>query len=517
MKYAKERKTTSILRRIIAVFVIIISLAIQIAISYFLITGIYIFKNAFWFDVANIIVTITSFIVVAHIYNRNINTSYKLTWSILILLLPWFGLFMYLFYGNGHYVPKRKSRIIKEYLANREQESEKVTKDDVDVEGYNIIKGLEKMSQLICYKNTDVIFYNDALKKHQQMVEDLKNAKKYIFMEFFVLAKGKLLDEIYEILSSKSKEGVRIYIIYDDVGSGPTFPRKEKNRFKQIENLTMHPYAPYGKNLNPGINYRDHRKIVVIDGIYAYCGGDNLADEYIHEKVRFGYWRDNAIRIEGDAVEGFIKMFLEMWYLSSKEMLSFNDFKVSKHNIDNNNIVMPFGDGPTYLSHPSYSLFINLIASAKKSIYISTPYFIIDKEFINALCRALINGVEVIILTPSIPDKKSVFYLTRENYKDIIALGGKVYEYLPGFNHAKNIIIDDKYAFIGTVNIDYRSFFLHFECGTLLMHNEVIKEMKENFEYTLCQSQLITMDIWNQRPYYQRFIAFLLYFISPLF
>lgn len=517
MKYAKERKTTSIFRKLIAIFVIIISLAIQITINYFLITGMDAFKNAFWFDIADLIVRIASFIVVAHLYNRNINTSYKLTWSIFILLLPWFGLFMYLFYGNGHYVPKRKSRIIKEYLANREIEGAKVNKDDIDEEGYNIIKGLKKMSQLAYYKNTNVIFYNDALKKHKQMIYDLINAKKYIFMEFFIFAKGKLLDEIYEILSQKSKEGVKIYIIYDDVGSKPTFPNKIRNKFKQIENLRMFPYAPYGKNLNPGINYRDHRKIVVIDGVYAYCGGDNLADEYIHEKVRFGYWRDNAIRIEGDAVEGFIRMFLEMWYLSSKEVLPFNDFSVPNHEIVHNSIIMPFGDGPTYSLNPSYSLFINLISSAKKSIYISTPYFIIDKEFINALRRAILNGVEVIVLTPSIPDKKSVFYLTRENYKDIIALGGKVYEYLPGFNHAKNIIIDDKYAFVGTVNIDYRSFFLHFECGTLIMHHEVIKEIKENFEYTLCQSQLITMEMWKQRPYYQRFIAFLLYFVSPLF
>ena len=178
--------------------------------------------------------------------------------------------------------------------------------------------------------------------------------------------------------------------------------------------------------------------------------------------------------------------------------------------------VMPFGDGPTYQSHPSYNLFINMITSAQKSIRISTPYFIIDKEFINALCRAARNGVEVEILVPAIPDKKMVFYMTRGHYENVLQAGGKIYEYTPGFNHAKNVIIDSKYAFVGTTNTDYRSFFLHFECGTFLMHDKSIVDMNKDFTDAIKQSNEISLESWKNRPLYQKFIEFLLTFLSPL-
>ncbi len=516
MKYAKERKTKSLFGKIFAVIFIIISLIIQLVFYYFLIFGIYIFPNSAVFDVLNAFIMAISLIVVAQIYNRNINTSFKLTWTILILLFPLFGMFFYLFYGNHHSVPKKKSKLIRDYLSKREKIiSPKLF--NVDKETENIITGLEKTTQLNCYKNTNTEFFNDIIFKYQNLKEDLKKAKNYIFLEFFILAEGKMLDEIYQILKEKGNNGVKIYIIYDDVGSKPTFSNKTKEKFKNIENLRIKTYAPFGNRFSLTMNYRDHRKIVVIDGIIAYCGGDNLADEYIHEKQRFGFWRDNALKIEGEAVEGFVRMFLEMWYMTCKEKLSLEQFINKEQNIKNDNLVMPYADGPTYLEHPSYSLFLNLIASARETIYISTPYFIIDQEFINALCRALYNGVKVIIMTPSIPDKKSVYYLTREHYKDILKNGGKIYEFSPGFNHAKNIIIDNKYAFVGTVNIDYRSFFLHFECGVVLMHNKCIEEIKNDFENTLLKCEDITKEKWNKRPIYQRIIAFLLSFFSPLF
>lgn len=511
-----ERKTRSLFSKLVSLFLMICSLTIQLLIYYFLIFEFKSMHGNVFLDCINVFITLISYVFVAYIYNCNINTSFKLTWTILILTLPLFGIIFYLFYGNGHSMPKKKSKVIKSYLSSRNNEQSKIDVD-IDKESLNVLTGLKNMSQLNYYVNSDAIFYNDALRKHLQFCSDLKSAQKYIFLEYFIFAEGKLLNEIYDILSERGKNGVKIYIIYDDVGSKPTFPNKIKEKFMSIENLSMKAYAPYGKSFDLTMNYRDHRKIAVIDGIYAYCGGDNLADEYIHEKNRFGFWRDNAVRIEGDAVEGFVKMFCEMWYMSSKNMICLDEFVNKNHSVRNNDIIMPFGDGPTYNLHPSYSLFINIIALAKESIYISTPYFIIDKEFINALCRAINNGIDVVILTPHIPDKRNVFYLTREHYKDIIDAGGKVYEFTEGFNHAKNIIVDNKYAFIGTVNIDYRSFFLHFECGVLLINNKIISEMKDDFISTIEKSKLITREEFLKRPYYQRIIAFLLSFFSPLF
>ncbi len=516
MKYARERKLSSPFSSVLKVLLALFSLIIQITIDYFLIFGYNFFEQSnYIFNSLKILIYIYSLILVIRIYNKNFNTSFKLTWTIILLVFPLFGIVIYLFTGNGRSMPKRKTKKIKSYLANRKSFSYKFEKEDQETK--NIVTCLSNMTDLNCYKNTNIIFFNDAKKKNDQLMLDLKKAEKYIFLEYFILANGKLLDELYEILLNKSQNGVKIYIIYDDVGSKPTFKGKFKRKFLKIPNLQIRVYAPFSTNANPTINYRDHRKIAVIDGRYAYCGGDNLADEYIHESIRFGYWRDNALRLEGDAVEGFINMFLEMWYMSSNKILNLDEFPLYKHNIKNDALVMPFGDGPTYSLHPSYSLFLNMIASAKKSIYISTPYFIIDKEFINALCRALLKGVEVILLTPSIPDKKQVFYLTREHYKEILLHGAKIYEFNNGFNHAKNIIIDDKYCFVGTINIDYRSFFLHFECGTFFNDYNIIKEIKDDYLKALEYSTLITKENYAKRKLSQRFIAFLLSIFAPLF
>ena len=521
-KRSKERITTSIFKKIIAILLAIIFLGGQLFLYYELLFGIYLDHNhqiGFW--IIYLLVYILGLLTVAKLYNKAVNTSYKLTWTILILIVPLFGTFAYYIYGNGRSMPRRKNRKIRAYLLNRIPKTRiKEELKETDLVGYNLIRGLEQSTGFTCYQNTEVKFYSNVKEKHKHLLEDLRTAEKYIFLEFFIVSEGKLLDELYDVLKEKGEKGVQIYFIYDDVGSKATFKKKSLKHFLEIPNLTMKSYAPFGQNMNPAINYRDHRKIAVIDGKIAYCGGDNLADEYIHEKERFGYWRDNALRLYGEAVKGFTYLFLEMWYMSSKEMLKLEDYL---YDFDHHPLaeqkasyIFPFGDGPTYQSHPAYNLFISMIASAQKSIKISTPYFVIDKEFINALCRAARNGVDVTILVPGIPHKKMVFYMTRGNYGSILEAGGSIYEFTPGFNHAKNVIIDDKYAFIGTTNTDYRSFFLHFECGTFLVHDPVIKEMSKDFDNALKISQEISYESWKNRPRYQKIIEFLLTYFSPL-
>ncbi len=520
-RHGLERSSMSILKKIITGTLALIFLFIQLFIYYVLLFGVYYQKDLFseaLFEILYLVIFIIGLCIVASIYNKNVNQSYKLTWTIMILSLPYFGVFCYLLYGNGKTMPKRKNKKIRQYLIDKipENDDQEILKES-DKVGYNLINGLNYTTHFPCYDNCKTTFFNDAFKKNEDMKKELLSAKKYIFLEFFILSDGILLDEIISILEEKGKQGIKIYFIHDDFGSKRFLKRKTISRIQNIPNLLFLAYAPFGKNLNPAINYRDHRKIVVVDGRVAFCGGDNLADEYVHLKNRFGFWRDNALKIEGEAVISFVLLFLEMWYMSSKIMLNEKNFYPDKiEKFESTGLIMPFGDGPTYNRHPAYSLFLSMISSAKTRILISTPYFVIDKDFISCIVRAIQNGVEVSILIPEIPDKKSVFFMTQGHLGEILKAGGKVYLFAGGFTHAKNIIIDSDYAYIGTSNIDYRSLYLHFECGTFLIHDSSIKDMINDYEDAIKKSKLFTYNDWKNRPLTNKIAEFLLSFYSPL-
>lgn len=466
------------------------------------------------------IVFILGLIVVAILYNKDVNVSYKLTWTILILLFPFLGLFIYFIYGNGKSLPKRKTKNIRKNLTSKLPYNDyKDILKNSDKTTYKLLYGLQNSTGFPSFNNSKVEFFKDTTLKHESVINDIKNAKKYIFIEFFIVSEGELLSSLIDLLKEKANEGVKIYFIYDDVGSKTTLKKKTVKDLMKIENIFIYPFSPFRKPFNPTLNYRDHRKIIVIDGIIAYTGGDNLADEYVHKLIRYGSWRDNSIKVIGPAVINFIVLFLETWYLASKTMLDIKDFINSEEiNYDEHeSFLLPFGDGPTYKSNPTYSLFLNMISSSNEKIYISTPYFIIDKSFINTLVRAIKSGVEVIILVPHIPDKKIVFYMTRGHYGEILRAGGKIYEYSEGFNHAKNIFVDSKYAYVGTSNFDYRSLFLHFECGVFISLDLSIYEMEKDFLEVIQYSEEIKYEDWKKRPWYQKLLEASLSFLSPLF
>ncbi len=365
------------------------------------------------------------------------------------------------------------------------------------------------------FNNTNSTFFADAKDKTIKMFEDMKNAKKYIYIEFFIISEGKLLDELLEILYEKAACGINVKIIFDDVGSRQTMSKKKVKEINKHQNIEMVSYNPLGVDLSLGVNFRDHRKIVIIDGEIGYTGGDNIADEYVHNIIRFGTWRDNAIRIEGDAVYNLLVMFVENWYMSTLKQIEIDHY-IPNDKIVNTAIHFPFGDGPTNQNNPAYNLIKSMISNSHKYLYISTPYFIIDSEFIEEICLAANSGVDVKILVPHIPDKKIIFTLTRSHYGKLLKAGCEIYEYLPGFNHAKNIICDDLYALIGTINIDYRSLFLHFECGDLMMYDQQIHEMKKDFLDAIGKSTRISYETWINRPLRSKIIEFLATIASPL-
>ena len=449
------------------------------------------------------------------VIRRNMNANYKLIWCILFLIFP--IPFSTLYFINSICVKASKYSYKKHQyqlpaLSDFDTLEELKTKD---LRAYNMVKSLKRSEPLALYKNIDVTYFKDALDKHKDMLEELKNAKKYIYMEYFIISAGKLMDELYKVLKEKGEEGIEIKIIYDDLGSKGFLNRKLIKSLKKIPNCSVESYARVALNLL--VNYRDHRKICIIDGYISYTGGDNLADEYIHKKERFGFWRDSCMKYYGRCIFSFTLFFSEMWYSSTKKVLKFikreNEYK--KYN--ENEFVVPFGDGPLYTSHTAYDLFISMISQATSSIYISTPYFIIDSAIIDLLAIKIRSGIDVKILMPKIPDKKIPFYMGRANYRELLTAGGGVYEYTPGFNHSKAVIIDNKYAFIGTINIDYRSLFLHYECGALVANSKEINKMSLDFNDAINESEKIEYDKWRKRPFIQKIIAFIANIFAPMF
>ena len=461
-----------------------------------------------------------SFVLVYHIIHRPILTNYKLTWSILILIftLP----FSLLYYLNQRSLalPKYKQKKIDTILGkyyNLNQIDCTLELDRKDPKAAKLARILRSSTGYPLWKNTKYTFLFDGLLKHEDMLVELKKATRYIFIECFIISDGKLLSELLPILKEKGDAGVEIKIIYDDLGSKATLKKKTILEIAQIKNCTFTNYNPLGLNINPAFNYRDHRKMVIIDGKTAYCGGDNLADEYIHQKKRFGFWRDNCGKYEGEAVQSFIALFIEMWYISTKMVLKLENYLCDYALERENSYILPFGDGPSNGAEPGYDIFRSLISSADQTLYISTPYLIIDEAMIESIVLAAKSGVDVRILMPGIPDKKVAWYLGRFHYKEILLAGGKIYEYTPGFNHAKNIIVDGRYAFIGTINMDYRSLFLHYECGALILLDNEIYKMKDDFLKACDDSKPITYEDWKKRPWWQKLISYLLYLFAPLF
>lgn len=463
-----------------------------------------------------LIIELIGFALVLHIIHKPILTSYKLTWSILILLLP---LPFTLFYGlnsQSRRLPRRKQKLFDAEMQKYKIKSDVIQELELlDSKALRYVKVLQ--DDYPVYKDTAYTFLSDGKIKYEDLLKELAKAEKFIFIETFILGDGELLTNVLSILERRGKEGVEIKILYDDLGSKATLKNKTIKRITNIPNCQIANYNPLGININPAFNYRDHRKITIIDGKVAYCGGDNFADEYIHAKDRFGFWRDNCGKYNGEAVVSFTKLFIEMWYMSTKNILKLENYYHKSQVSRNSSFIVPFGDGPSSTKNISYDVFRSLISSADKTLYISTPYLVIDNGILETIVLAAKSGVDVRILMPGIPDKKSAFYLARSHYRDILNAGGKIYEFSNGFNHAKNIIVDNKYAFIGTINMDYRSMFLHYECGALILLDDEIHNMQDDFLKACEDSHQITYEEWKKRPWYQRFISYVLYLFAPLF
>ncbi len=465
--------------------------------------------------------TLRGVAIIAAIYIvwRDYNPAYKIGWIILISALPIMGGVLYVLFGN-----KRPSRGLKKKLDPVENISlaylEQKEKIEEICRGGRIRGTLKYVSEKGGYPawtGTESKYFDSGEKYFESFIADLEKAKHFIFLEYFIIKKSRLWDDIFEILERKAGDGVEVRIIYDDIGSINHLPRAFHKKLKKagIGVVNFNPMRPF---LSLVYNNRDHRKICVIDGYIGYTGGVNIGDEYVNRKTRFGHWKDNGVRIRGEGVWSFTVMFLNMWNAFRKTDVRYEPYGPHvwhSEEFDDHGIVQPFSDTPLDEENLSENIYLDIINSAEDYVYIYTPYLIIDSEMETALKLAAKRGVDVRIMTPGIPDKRIVFFFTRSYYGNLIRAGVKIFEYTPGFLHAKTFISDDKIAVVGTVNMDYRSFFLHFECGTLLVDTPCIADIKKDYEKSVAVSREITESLLEDK-WFDTTVAAVLRVFSPI-
>ena len=438
-----------------------------------------------------------SLLLTLRIINNKSNPAFKIAWLIPILLFPVLGGLVYLVFGSdrtGKYIRNKMGRIEKEMQdgiskANERSGIEKMPPDVVNQSHY-----ISNSAHCPPYKNTTVEYLPMGEVKFERMVQELKKAKRYIFMEYFIIQEGTMWNTILDVLEEKAKEGVDVRVIYDDMGCILTLPTgyEKTLREKGIQCQIFNPFIPI---LSSHFNTRDHRKICVIDGNVGFTGGINLADEYINGYEKHGHWKDTAILLKGEAVFSLTTMFLSMWdYLIKKEGEDYAAYYPDSWDENAQGIVQPFADNPLDDEAVGETVYLNLINKAKRYVYITTPYLILSNEMVTAMNTAAKSGVDVRIITPHVPDKWYVHAVSRSYYEMLVEAGVKIYEYTPGFVHAKTFVVDDEYAVIGTINQDYRSLYLHFECAAWMYKASCVTDVRDDFLKTQQMSQEITLE-----------------------
>lgn len=450
-------------------------------------------------------------------YGRD-NPSYKLTWTVILLALPICGVLIYLIAGP-HYLPRKlKKRFAEIKVLNRNfrYQDPAVLEEFEQKELYSRqAKYILKNCDMPVFKGSNAQLLTPGEKMFASFLEELKKARKFIFLEYFIISEGRMWDSTFEILKQKAAEGVEIKLIYDDMGSADHISSSFLKKIRQA-GIGIRRFNPFLPILNKFMNYRDHRKITVIDGNTAFTGGINIGDEYINLTRPHGYWKDTSVVIRGEAVWSFTLMFLDMWQIVSGEHPDYEAYRCSAPAREDG-FVQPFDDSPADNINVGESVYMQLANCARRYLYIMTPYLIIDNETASSLCLAAMSGVDVRIVTPGKPDRWFVHIVTRSNYQRLMESGVKIYEFIPGFIHSKVVLCDDEVSVVGTINYDYRSFFLQFECASVFYGSRIGAQIKEDFFKTFKQSRLFDLIQWKKRGGGIRFLEILLNLFAPIF
>lgn len=487
-----------------------------------IVSTVYKFSNNYL--VIDLTLSILSIFIILYVIGRRDNPAYKMAWIVLILAVPIFGVLMYLMFG-----PKslQKSVALREEAAHKDilphlVQDEKVLeelKEEPD-SVYNQSAYILNATGYPVYQNTKTRFLEIGETYYEVLLEELKKAKHFIFMEYFIVEEGTMWNSIYEVLKQKVKEGVEVRFLYDDMGCIMTLPQGYEKKMQKdgIKTSVFNPFVPF---LSVIMNNRDHRKITVIDGHTGFTGGVNLADEYINGYEKHGHWKDCGILLKGEAVWNLTAMFLEIWDAVRQERDDYDLYKPGVYAMETEPVVsdgyvQPYADTPLDSECVGESVYMNIISRAKRYVYIYTPYLIVDNEMVTALSLAAKSGVDVRIVTPHVPDKKMVFWLSQSYYSQLIDAGVRIYEYTPGFLHGKCFLCDDRIGTVGSINLDYRSLYLHFECGTFLYRTESLNQIREDFADTFEKSIEVTKEYCDSWSAPKKLMQTILRLFAPL-
>ena len=475
--------------------IIILLILLQVG---FLIAGYTYLQGKMYF--IDSVVKAAAVILVIYLTNNRSNPAFKMVWMTIMLVAPVFGVLLYIFVEFQVGVRWLNARLehmhetTKKHWTQDEAVQEQLKEEDSEV---------ASLAHYVCeyggfpaYENTGVKYFSCGEDKIEELIRQLEKAEKFIFMEYFIVAKGYVWDRVLEVLKRKAAEGVEVRFMYDGTCTVSLLPPNYPKKLEQ-EGIACRVFSPIRPALSTHQNNRDHRKIVVIDGKVAFTGGINLADEYVNRKIRFGHWKDTAIMLEGDAVRSFTLMFLEMWNVAKSEKVEEFD---------------PYLD----VIYVGKMVYMDILNTSKRYVHIMTPYLILDNEMMTALKFAAKRGVEVIIIMPHVPDKWYAFVLAKTYYNELLDAGVQIYEYTPGFVHAKVFTSDDRKAVVGTINMDYRSLYLHFECAAFLYENSEIPAVENDFQETLKKCQKITQEDYKKQKSFDKIAGSILRVFAPL-
>jgi len=462
-------------------------------------------------------------IVALRIVNGSMNPSLKLTWLIPVLVAPVFGSMFYLYVRADIFT---KGAAIS--LENKHRESMPYRKEDEeirkrlaqeDLQQANLAAYLRDHGDFPVYDETQAVYFPLGENKWIRLLEEIKKAKQFIFLEYFIINEGVMWDTVLELLEEKAEEGVEVRVMYDGTCAITSLPFSYPKKLEAM-GIRCKMFSPVRPMLSTVQNNRDHRKILVIDGKVGFTGGVNLADEYINQRERFGHWKDTAVMLKGEAVQSLTLMFLEMWNLDEKAPENWIKYCSSQDSDKTyekpNGYVIPYCDSPLDREMVGEFVYLDILNTAKRYVHIMTPYLILDNETITALSYAAKRGVETIIIMPHIPDKWYAYLLARTYYEELIRAGVQIYEYTPGFIHAKQFTSDDEKAVVGTINLDYRSLYLHFECAVYFYRNPVVADVEADFQETLKKCQRITVEDCRRLSLGKRLVGGLLRILAPL-
>lgn len=453
--------------------------------------------------------------------NRRINPSYQIAWVVLMLAVPVFGIVLYFMYGNSRLKTTLRRRMkageLYSYRFVKSNEKDRALLKEEKPEALRQSDYIRNSSGFALSRNTGTKYYPFGDDVLPDMLEDLRSAKNFIFMEYFIIGEGVFWDEIRRILVQKAAEGVEVRVIYDDFGSASAIPYHYYKKL-QAQGIKCVCFNKVRLIVSLIVNNRDHRKILNIDGRVAYTGGFNVADEYINRKMRFGVWKDAGVRITGPSVLNMTSMFLQIWYAVTGDGSDFRSFIRENEELPaKEGFVQAFSDMPLDDEAVGENVYADLISHAQKYIYIYTPYLVLDSYLTQALCQAGRSGIDVRIVTPGIPDKKIVYLLTRSNYGELLEAGARIFEYTPGFIHSKCMLSDDTTAVIGSINLDFRSLYLNFEDAVWLYRTEAVRELKEDMEKTFGECRESTLQDYYKRNVIIRFLESIFKIFAPLF